>query len=136
VYAATLGGVSISTDGGTSFVTRTTANGLGTNDTYGVGVNGSTVYVATWSGLSISTDGGATFTNKPIGAVRGIFVSGTDVYAGICGGGGLLISRDGGNTFGAPYKLADGLPNEDVHAPFVDGTKVYAPCGAGLAISK
>ena len=64
VYAATNGGLSISTDGGNSFTNKTTANGLGSNIVYGVYAVGRTVYAATVGGLAISTDGGNTFTNK------------------------------------------------------------------------
>lgn len=64
VYAATFGGLSISTNGGSSFTNSTTANGLGNNVVLGVYAVGSTVYAATNGGLSISTNGGSTFTNK------------------------------------------------------------------------
>ena len=64
VYATTNGGLSISTDGGTKFTNRTTADGLGDNRVNDVLVNGSTVYAATTGGLSISTDGGIKFTNR------------------------------------------------------------------------
>jgi LPXTG-motif cell wall-anchored protein len=56
VYAATDGGLSISTDGGASFTNKTTADGLGSNIVYGVYVDGSNVYAATDGGLSISAD--------------------------------------------------------------------------------
>jgi len=54
VYAATDGGVGISTDGGTMFTTYTTyttANsGLGGNRVLGVYADGATVYAATFGG--------------------------------------------------------------------------------------
>ena len=55
-YAATGGGLSISTDGGASFTSKTTSNGLGNNIVWGVYVDGSNVYAATDGGLSISAD--------------------------------------------------------------------------------
>ena len=64
IYAATYGGLSISTDGGATFTNRTEEDGLGSNMMRGVYADGSTIYAATWGGLSISTDGGATFTNR------------------------------------------------------------------------
>ena len=64
VYAATSGGLSISTDGGATFTNRTTAEGLGNNSVSGVYADGSNVYAATDDGLSISTNGGVSFTNK------------------------------------------------------------------------
>jgi hypothetical protein len=95
------------------------------------------VYVATWGGLGISADGGASFTNKSFGTVgiRGVSVYGNAVYVGTWGNG-LSVSHDGGATFGAPYNSADGLPNDYVASPYLDGTKLYLPCGAGLAISQ
>ena len=57
IYAATEnGGLSISTDGGTTFTSKTTANGLGNNLVQGVYVDDTNVYAATNGGLSISTD--------------------------------------------------------------------------------
>ncbi len=79
IYGATFVGLSISTDGGVSFVNRTTADGLGDNDVNGVFAVGTTVYVATDGGLSISIDGGASFANRTTAnglgsnAVRGVF---------------------------------------------------------------
>ncbi len=57
IYVATQGGgVHISTDGGTSFINKTTANGLGTNVVYGIHVgNDGTIYAATASGLGIAS---------------------------------------------------------------------------------
>jgi len=57
VYAATGGsttggGLSISTDGGNTFVNKTTANGLGDDSVIGVYVDGGNVYTATYNGLS------------------------------------------------------------------------------------
>src|SRR5262245_47465053 len=64
VYAATFGGLSISTNGGITFTNRTTADGLGSNVVYSIFADGSTVYAATEGGVSISTNGGITFTNR------------------------------------------------------------------------
>jgi hypothetical protein len=55
VYAATQGGLSISTNGGANFTNYTTTNGLGNNIVNGVYASGSTVYAATNGGLSIAT---------------------------------------------------------------------------------
>jgi hypothetical protein len=54
VYSATDGGLSISIDGGNTFINKTTANGLGNNTVYDVFASGSEVYAATAYGLSIS----------------------------------------------------------------------------------
>ena len=119
--SATGGGLSISTDGGATFINKTTANGLGSNDVRGVFVVGTTVYAATapvgfgpsatGGGLSISTDNGATWTNKNMthglgsNEVTSVFVSGGKIYVGtrktdfVTPNGGLSISADGGSTF-------------------------------------
>ena len=57
IYAATTGGLSISTNGGSSFTNYTTTstnNGLGNNVVYGVYASGSNIYAATNGGLSIA----------------------------------------------------------------------------------
>ena len=121
VYAATLGGLGISTDGGTSFTNRTTTQGLGNNAVYEVFVSGSTVYAATFSGLGISTDGGASFTNRTTddglgnNTVFAVFVSGSTVYAAT--EGGLSISTDGGTSF-TNRTTTDGLGNNSVRGVF------------------
>ncbi len=100
VYAATDAGLSISTDGGSSFTNYTTTlNGLGSNNVSGVFVVGSTIYAATKDttyglgtptkgGLSISNNGGTTFTNRTIddglgsNDVNSVFVDGSTIYVG------------------------------------------------------
>ncbi len=58
IYVATSGGLSISTDGGLTWVTKTSANGLGSNSVNGVAVAGDRIVAATNEGVSISRDGG------------------------------------------------------------------------------
>jgi len=55
IYAATHGGLSISTNGGTAFTNHTTADGLGDDTVNGVYVSGQIIYAA--------TNGGTAFTN-------------------------------------------------------------------------
>ena len=92
VYAGTTAGLSISTDGGLNFTTKTTSNGLGSDIVFEVRASGSTVYAATAGGLSISIDGGSTFTNHTytdgLGSnnLYGVYVSGSTVYAATTGG--------------------------------------------------
>ena len=97
VYAATDGGLSISTNGGTSFTNKTTTNGLGDNTVNGVYAVGPTVYVATNGGLSILFNGGATFTNYTTSSglgsnfMNGVFAAGPAVYAATSGGLGINV---------------------------------------------
>ena len=128
VYAATAGGLSISTDGGVSFSNKTTTNGLGNNFLNGVFVSGSAVYAATNGGLSISTNGGVSFTNKTTtnglgsNSVNGVYVSGSTIYAATAGG--LSISTDGGANFTTKY-----IPPQILHAT----SRVFAFILAALA---
>ncbi|ALG66443.1 hypothetical protein [Beggiatoa leptomitoformis] len=88
VYAATAGGLSISKNGGFTFVNKTTANGLGANEVYGLYVDGSKIYAGTHGGgFSVSTDGGETFTIRKSVAqglggdtVHGIYISNGVIY--------------------------------------------------------
>ena len=138
VYAATYGGLSISTDGGATFTTKTPADGLGSYWVNDVFASGSNVYAATSQGLSISTDGGATFTNKTTAdglgnnGVEDVFASGSNVYAAT--NGGLAISTNGGSTF-ANKTTADGLGSNNTRGVFVSGSNVYVATLGGLSIS-
>ena len=103
VYVATWTGLSISTDGGRTFVTRSTADGLASDALRRVAVSGDTVYAGTWGrGVSVSSDGGKSFTTTLSSAkdgmasdyVYGLYVDGSAVYASAgFGGGGLSIAE-------------------------------------------
>jgi hypothetical protein len=134
VYAATNGGLAISTNGGATFTNRTTANGLGSNTSNDVYAVGSTVYVGTAIGLAISTNGGTSFANRTtanglgINTINGVSVFGTDVYAATPVG--LAVSTDGGATF--TNRTPANIFVRDVYA---DASTVYAATNGGLAIT-
>ena len=136
VYAATNLGLSISTNGGTSFTNKTTEDGLGSDIVYGVYAAGSTVYAATSNGLSISTNGGTSSTNKTTAnglgsnVVTDVFAVGTTVYAATTGG--LSISTDGGTSF-ITRTTANGLGNNSVLGVYVAGTTVYVATMRGIS---
>ncbi len=140
VYAATGGGLSISTNGGSTFTNKTTTSGLGNNQLRGVyavsGPNAATVYAATSNGLSISTDGGTSFANKTntngLGNnfVFGVYVVGSTVYAATIGG--LSISTNGGNSF-TNKTTTNGLGNNQVYGVYAVGSTVYAATSGGLS---
>ena len=103
IYAATRGGLSISTNGGSSFTNYTTTstnNGLGNNAVYGVYASGSNIYAATDGGLSISTNGGSSFTNYTTTSglvgnqVRGVYASGSNIYVATLGGLSIAQQSD------------------------------------------
>jgi hypothetical protein len=133
------GKLSISTDGGTTFTERSTANGLGSSSVRGIAVDGGIVYAATPGGLSISTDGAASFTNKTTAnglgnnQVWSVYANGSNVYAGTSGG--VSISTDGGATF-TNKTTANGLGSNAVWGDvYAAGGAIYAATNGGLAIS-
>jgi uncharacterized repeat protein (TIGR01451 family) len=116
IYVATTGGLLISTDNGTTWVNKTTTNGLGHNYCMGVYASGNNVYVATYGGLSISTDGGDTFINKTgsdgLGAYDsclGVFASGNNIYATTSGG--LSVATSGPLPSAAPIVFVHNAPD-------------------------
>jgi hypothetical protein len=81
-YAATNGGLCISTDDGDNFANRTTDDGLGSNSVLGVYVDGGTIYAATTGGLSITADCVSTSTSSSDANVPGIFLAVNDALVG------------------------------------------------------
>ena len=145
VYAATEGGLAISTDGGATFTNYDDTNsGIGGNNVFGVFAVGATVYAATSNdyggvgGLSISTDGGATFTNYTTtnglrsNVVRGVHVVGSTIYAAT--DAGLSISTNGGTTFTDSGSSQDGYGVYAV-ATSPHNTVYFATHSNGLFIS-
>ena len=145
VYAATSGGLSISADGGKTFLNKTTADGLGSNEATDVfvvsGPVSTTVYAVTESGgLSISTDGGHSFTTRTIANGLGsngaycVYVVGNTVYVGTFNG--LSISNDGGNSFvNITPSTGTGLATTIIPNIYVKGENIYIGCAYGLIIS-
>ena len=146
VYAATAGGLSISTNGGITFSNKTTDDGLGSNFVRGVYVLGSNVYAATYGGLGISTDGGKSFSNKTTAdGLDSLIVSGVDVYVYrkdttvyAATGGGLSISTNGGKRFiNLTTNSSLKLPSNLVFGVAVDkvGGRTSAATAEGLNLS-
>jgi hypothetical protein len=121
VYAGpTSGGLSISQDGGISWVTTTKNwNGFANSSIVGcIFASGRNVYACTFAGgLSISSDGGLSwvtttknwngFANN--NQVNGVFASGKDVY--VATSSGLSISNDGGLSWVTTTKNWNGFGN-------------------------
>jgi len=132
-------GMTQATSPSLSFVTRTTADGLGHNIVSGVYAVGSTVYAATDGGLSISTNGGESFTNRTttsgLGShfIRAVYALDDTVYAATASG--LSISTNGGATF-TNRTSADGLRADDARAVYALDDTVYAATASGLSISR
>jgi len=133
-------GLGVSTDGGNTFVTKTTADGLGANFCTSVYESNYTIYVATnGGGLSISTDNGNTFITKTTADGLGsntcssVHESNGIIYVAT-EGGGLSISTDGGNTF-TSKTTADGLVSNSCRDVYVSNGTIYVATATGLSIS-
>ncbi|MVM31322.1 hypothetical protein GO755_14860 [Spirosoma sp. HMF4905] len=136
IYVATDGGLSISTNGGSSFTNYTTSNNLGSNMVFRVYVVGTKIYAATTNGLSISTDGGAHFSTTTSGLgssfVTGVYSLGSTVFVSTLGG--LGISTNGGISF--VNKTTDnGLGHNTVYGVYAVGNTIYAATAGGVSIS-
>jgi hypothetical protein len=136
IYAATLGGLGISTNGGTSFTNYTTTSGLGNNTVRSVYASGSSIYAATDGGISISTNGGSSFTNYTTAnglgnnSVRGVYASGSSIYAATLGG--LSIAQQSDPT---PSAVPGPLPLFGAASAFGFSRKLRRRLRAAAAVS-
>jgi len=126
IYAATIGnGLSISTNGGSSWTNYTTSNGLGSNDVRGVYAMGNS-----WTNYT----NGNTSGGLGSGTVTGIYAIGSNIYASI-DGGGLSISSNGGTNW-TNYRTTNGLAGNNVTGVYASSTSIYAATQGGLSIAQ
>jgi hypothetical protein len=138
LYVGTEGGLSVSSDGGTTFTNYdNNNNSLGENNVMSVFVDGTKIYAGTYGGgLRVSTDGGTNFnhlSNMNGSMVREVMVDGNTLFVATWDAG-LSFSSDGGTTF-TNRTTTDGLGNNTVWGVFADGANVYAATDGGLSIS-
>ncbi len=92
IYVGTSGGLSVTSNSGSTWQNYTTTQGLGSNTVYGVWALGSDILASTTGGLSASNDGGATWVNYTTSnglagnSSRVVVVSGSTIYVGTTGG--------------------------------------------------
>ncbi|MGJ8742865.1 LamG-like jellyroll fold domain-containing protein [Polaribacter sp.] len=121
-----------------SAVNKTTADGLGSNNCYGVLESNGIIYVANEGGLSISTDGGVTFTNRTTAdglgnnSTRKVYESNGTLY--VATASGLSISTDSGTTF-TNKTNADGLGTSSTLDVYESNGTIYVATFGGLSIS-
>jgi len=135
IYIASQEGLFISTDGGATFVTRTTADGLASDMTRCVLVHDGTVLVGTTAAFSISYDGGISFaTRSPFPAVFPRIASlsdwGDTLYAAD-ESGFVYASEDAGETYARVGRVMAGW----VYALTLHEGVLYAATGDGLMLS-
>ncbi|MEO0340328.1 MAG: hypothetical protein AAF242_14100, partial [Bacteroidota bacterium] len=136
IYVATSGGLAISNDGGTSWISRTTADGLPGDFVFSVFEKDGTIYVGTLSpnAISISTDNGVSWTVRdqvdglPNALPTSINVNEDGVI--YVGSNLLSVSTDSGATFQT-------FPNSGgFRQTFIDGNTIYgSEQSRGLLIS-
>lgn len=134
VYATSNMGLSISTNGGSTWIN----NSMGGGPVMGVYASGTNVYVATMHGVMISTDSGRTWSTKAgngLGggnAVFGVYATASTIYAATASG--LSLSTNGGNTW-TNKTTANGLGHDFINKVFATSTAIYAATADGLSIS-
>jgi ligand-binding sensor domain-containing protein len=139
IYMATDGGLSISNTGGTSFVTKTTSMGLGSNNIMSVSGIPGKIFAGTFSGLFVSTNGGVSFTNvTPIGNtfVSSIYYHTLNSTLYVSTNNGLWISTDSGLTF-SQKTTANGLGTNQINHVHINtsGHIYVSTMGSGVAVS-
>jgi hypothetical protein len=116
----------------------TYADGLGSNQVFGVYAEGDTIYAATAAGVSVSIDNGATWTNytgnglpNPL-LVTSIYAIDCTIYAGTTGGLGVstAILADWANIYWTNYTSSDGLGLSAVNGVYAVGDTIYAATGS------
>jgi hypothetical protein len=138
IYAATVNGLNISTDGGKSFTTTVTSPAGA--EIVSIAVQNSTLFMATYNfGLLISTDGGQTMRQAQLGGpanegIQTVVAQGDTVYVGSVYNG-LYISHDRGQTF-SNAGGANGLPDVGVWSIDAIGSKIYVANTSGVYISQ
>jgi len=97
-------GLSISSDLGKTFITKTMADGLASNEIRDIKAIDGKLYIATSAGISYSTDNGETYTtwNKANNGLSedqtyDIYISGSEIW--VASGGGTDLSTNGGTSF-------------------------------------
>ncbi len=145
LYAATSGGLSYSDDGGLTWVTKTTADGLASDQTNGVVVHGDEVYIATDDGLSIWNQANNTWSNSLSGkkinqvlrAANGDLYAAYNIPGVFPADGGLAISADNGANW-ADHKITSGgffAVTAQMYGVDISGGDIYVATDLGVGIS-
>lgn len=133
IYAGTSSKLSISTDGGASWLSfNQNFNALSA-----IYASGQNIYVIARQGqpkLFISRDGGSTWNiNNTVPSSQGVYGVGSVVYVATINNG-VYISNDEGSTW---TQSTTGLGSNNVHGIYAsaDGQTIYAATAGGLSIS-
>ncbi len=132
IYVGSLGGLSISHDGGNTWIYKSIADGVSAA-VNSVVANAKDIYLATYgSGLLISHDDGNTWSKGNISATDGlvykVFINNETIYVGTYEYG-LYMSTDQGNTW-KHYLISTTI--KDI---FVVGKNIYIAAADGIYVS-
>jgi ligand-binding sensor domain-containing protein len=143
IYVGTNSGLSISADGGQTFVTKTIDDGLGSNQVNALFVDGANIYAGTSLGIYKSQDGGKRFTN--LGAntdalkatnISSISSLGDGQHLSIATNNGLFLTADGGASF-HQFTTDNGLGSNQVNGSAIDGDRsLVIATGNGISYFK
>jgi len=140
IYAASTNGLSISYDGGLSFLNKNESDGMGDANVTSVFVDiYNNIYACNKFGLSISVDAGDSFINIDDSVGLGDKEV-NDVWVDMAGiiyvatKKGLSISNDNGVSF-VNKDEADGLGDKEVNGIYVHDGVIYAATKKGLSWS-
>jgi len=134
IFAATAGGIFLSTNGGTSWNAINT--GLTNTDVRHIAALSTANYfmASTAGGVFLSTNTGTSWTAVNSGLtntdVRTIAISGTNIFAGT--GGGVFLSTNNGTSWSAKNT---GLTNTDIRSITFTGSNFFAGTAAGVFLS-
>ncbi|MBN1698312.1 MAG: hypothetical protein JW881_12430 [Spirochaetales bacterium] len=132
-YAATNGGISISTDNGETWNTTTTPD-IPHDQVYCILLDGGTVYAGTFAGLAVGANKGETWTTYIAGfSVKDIMIDGGVLYAAT--GSGLVVADTGDLSNPDLYTTDVGLADNNVNSIFLTGTTLYLGTEGGLSIT-
>lgn len=138
IYAGTLQGLSVTTNGGTSWTRFGALSGIPPGRVSAIVLAPGEIYAATTQGLAVSPDGGASWATDSRGyglapnVINDMAVQGGVIYAATAAG--LCIGRDSGSRWSC-YDAADGLAANQVQGVAVSGSSVYAATSEGLSVS-
>jgi hypothetical protein len=135
LYVGTGYGLSISYDGGNSFVNKHPLTLTIVSDVFELN---EVIYVSNGSGFWISTDGAESFVSRTTDEGLGknncndSYVNSTAIY--VATNGGLSISTDGGENFDNKT-IINGLGDNECNGVFVSDGVIYVATDEGLSIS-
>ncbi len=137
VFAATASGVSVTSNGGTNWITYNSADGLPDDSVRRVFHDGNRLYAGFYSdGLAYSDDDSASwssFSNFPGQYVYSIYEFDGVIYTGTYYEG-IVYSNDDGHSWSI-IDSSDGLPDNTVYSLYADTNSLYIGTASGFAFS-